>query len=503
MKKLLSIIAIMTMFLFVVSCSSKDDAGSSGGGHSFKMSGVNLNGARYLALGAQNNAKDGDSSYFLYTVDDEGNMNVVAYQYECDDNGVASELSRNLTVSITSMVPVGDIYIWLMGCRYQCDDYSGFSDDMADRIRGMVDHSWWSDWGENFLLRRSDGKIYDLNGATGAFPIGNLKYFGGPNVPWVFDNGIPIPLDGDLTGERLRKLGLISQIGDDVYLASGSYRGGLSKLRINGDNINVINVLPGSEGNPINIAYAVTDNDGHLGTCISYGSNTPHVPAIMASDGTLPAIQGIPVATGWESSYYPEMRCIGGKYFVSIYGGYNGTPTIYRVDISGDQATGTAVAEGYFSDDPCELASIRVCVSDEENYSWVNCETLYTFNANTYQLTSNTLPEGWPGYAWFDAEGRYYESVLANGLTSFNIYDLATMNIESVSVDRSQVPQYNFVTECKYDGGIMAFIESAIKADGATMTLVTNVTGPERGITHVQSQTGANNNVVVSTLIPL
>lgn len=497
MKKLLGVFIILALVFGVVSCKKNKN----GGDASFKMSRVNLNGARYLALANKEGAKDGETGGFLYSVDENGNLQIMAYEYDCDDSGIASELRRSLTIQITAMIPVGDVYIWLMGCRYQCNDYSGFSDDMADRIRGMVDHSWWSDWGENFLLRRSDGKIYDLNGATGAFPIGNLKYFGGSNVPWVFDNGIP--LDGDFSGERLRKLGLISQIGDDVYLASGSYQGGLSKLRINGDNINVINVLPGSEGQPINIAYSVIDNAGHLGTCISYGSNTPHVPAIMVSNGTLPAIQGIPVATGWESSYYPEMRCIGGKYFVSINGSYNGTPTIYRVDISGDQATGTAVAEGYFSDDPCELASIRVCVSDEENYSWVNCETLYTFNANTYQLTSSTLPSGWPGYAWFDAEGRYYESNLSNGLTSFTIYDLATMNTETVAVDRSQVPQYNMVTECNYDGGIMAFIESAVRADGSTMALVTDVTGPERGVTRVQSQTGANNNVVVSTLIPL
>ena len=497
MKKLLGVFIILALVFGVVSCKKNKN----GGDASFKMSRVNLNGARYLALANKEGAKDGETGGFLYSVDENGNLQIMAYEYDCDDSGIASELRRSLTIQITAMIPVGDVYIWLMGCRYQCNDYSGFSDDMADRIRGMVDHSWWSDWGENFLLRRSDGKIYDLNGATGAFPIGNLKYFGGPNIPWVFDNGIP--LDGDFSGERLRKLGLISQIGDDVYLASGSYQGGLSKLRINGDNINVINVLPGSEGQPINIAYSVIDNAGHLGTCISYGSNTPHVPAIMVSNGTLPAIQGIPVATGWESSYYPEMRCIGGKYFVSINGSYNGTPTIYRVDISGDQATGTAVAEGYFSDDPCELASIRVCVSDEENYSWVNCETLYTFNANTYQLTSSTLPSGWPGYAWFDAEGRYYESNLSNGLTSFTIYDLATMNTETVAVDRSQVPQYNMVTECNYDGGIMAFIESAVRADGSTMALVTDVTGPERGVTRVQSQTSANNNVVVSTLIPL
>lgn len=497
MKKFSGIFIVLAMLLSVVSCSDKKKDNES---YSFKINKVNLSGAKYLALGAKDGVKDGESA-FLYSIDEYGNMQIVAYQYECDDNGVATELSRNLTVSITQMIPVGDMYIWLMGCRYQCDDYSGFNDDMANRIRGMVEHSWWSDWGENFLIRRSDGKIYDLNQVAGAFPIGNLKYWGGSNLPCIVSNEIPV--DGDITGDRLRKLGLIAQVDNDVYLASGSYRGGLSKLKENGNNINVIDVMPGSESQPINIAYAITDNAGHLGTCISYGSNTPHVSAIMASNGTLPAIQGVPVATGWDYSYKPEMRCIGGKYFVSINSDYSGTPTIYRVDINGDQATATAVAEGYFESDPCETASIIVYVSDEDNYSWVNCETLYTFNANTYQLTSSTLPEGWPGYAWFDAEGRYYESVLSNGLVSFNVYDLATLIIESVSVDRSQVPQYNMVTECKYDGGIMAFIESAIKADGSTMTLVTDVTGPERGITHVQSQTEANNNVVVSTLIPL
>ena len=92
---------------------------------------------------------------------------------------------------------------------------------------------------------------------------------------------------------------------------------------------------------------------------------------------------------------------------------------------------------------------------------------------------------------------------MSNGLTSFKVYDLATMTIEDVSVDRSQVPPYNICTGCSYDGGVMAFIESVIKADGATVTLVTDVTGPERGVTRVQSQTDPNNNVVVSTLIPL
>lgn len=496
MKKLFGFLMILAL-VFTVSCKKKDNDKN----YSFKMSKVNLNGAKYLALGAKEGSKDGESGGFLYSVDDNGNLQIMAYEYECDDSGVASELKQNLTVSITAMIPVGDVYIWLMGCRYQCNNYDAFSQSMQDNIRGIVEHSWWSDYGENFLIRRSDGKIYDLNNVVTKFPIGNLKYWGGPNIPWIFDNGVP--LDGDLTGDRLRKLGLIAQVGDDIFIASGGYNGGLAKLRINGDNVNVISVLPGTETQPINIAYAITDNEGHLGTCISYGANIPHVAAIMNSNGELPAIQGIPVATGWGDSNWPAMRCIGGKYFVSVYTDDNNEGTIYRVDIDGDAATGTAVATGYFIADPCEMAQTMIYVSDEENYSWPNCETLYTFNANTYQLTANTLPAGWPLYTQFDAEGHYYQANVANGLQSFTIYTLADLTTETVTCDRSQVPQYNMVTDCSFDGGIMAFIESAIKADGSTVTIVTPVNGPERGISRVESQTEPNNNIVVSTLIPL
>ena len=65
------------------------------------------------------------------------------------------------------------------------------------------------------------------------------------------------------------------------------------------------------------------------------------------------------------------------------------------------------------------------------------------------------------------------------------------------------MPAFNIHKSCSYDGGLKAFIESLIMADGSTVTIVTPVTGPDRGISHIESQTEANNNVVVNTLIPL
>ena len=50
---------------------------------------------------------------------------------------------------------------------------------------------------------------------------------------------------------------------------------------------------------------------------------------------------------------------------------------------------------------------------------------------------------------------------------------------------------------------ILRHTTAHIMADGSTATIVTPVSGPDRGVSHLESQTEANNNVVISTLIPL
>lgn len=490
--KLIFAIVLAAMVLTFPGCNKDKKDGK------FNISSINLTGVKYLAIGSQpGNAKGGETKdgahvqSMLYSIDENGDMQVVAYQYDCDEEGLVTELSRNIGLTICQAVPVGEKYIWLVGCRYYCNDYSGFSESMQDRIRDLVRHS--EEYTENFLIRKSDGKIFDLNGIN-TFPlcIVNVPGYGNAGVVGIggFDG---VPLDGDITGDRLRKLGLICQHDGDIFLAGGTYYGGLSRLHDNGSSLSVIDVMPGTAEQAINIAYAITDNNGHLGTCISYGSNTPHVASIMAPDGTLPRIQGIPS----EESSYPTMRYIGGKFFVSTNTG------IYLVNTDGNPATATKVADGYFGDYYGNNGYQTVYISDEENYSWTEGSTCYTFNSNTYQITESSLPADWPTYGEFDAEGFCYRPHLGEGLQSFTIYDLATMQTEEVICNRSQVPAFNFGGGCNYDGGLKAFVESLILADGSTVTIVTPVTGPDRGVSSIQSQTEANNNVVVSTLIPL
>ena len=488
-RNLLGLLLVATL-MFTLSACKKDK-----GDAAFKLDGINLSGVKYLALGSKGgNAKGQDTQQMLYSIDENGNMQLVAYNYQCDDDGLVTEIQRNIGITITQIVPVGDRYIWLVGCRYYCDDYSGFSESMQDRIRGMVQHS--IEYGVGFLIRKSDGKIFETS--FNGLPAETFNEPGG-TITLVCNNGTP--LDGEISAERLSKLGLINQIGSDIYLANGSYQGGLVKLKDNGSSISVINVLPA------NIAYSVADGQGHLGTCISYESNTPQVAAIMASDGTLPAIPGIPTNAN------PRMHCIGGKYFVSVsapvYVGdeYHGSyDSIYRVDINGSQVTSTAVAEGYLGTrDGVELNNGNpYYVCDEEAYTWYSGSTLYTFYSSTYRISETSLPAGWPSYSEFDADGFCYKAHTGStGLQSFTIYNLATLQDETVTCNRSQVPTFNLMSGCNYDSGLHAFIESLIMADGSTVTIVTPVSGPDRGKSYVQSQTAANNNIEITTLIPL
>lgn len=488
MKKVFRILCAVALVVSLASCGEKDKDAS------FSLSGINLGGVKYLALGSQGSGAKGGTQSMLYSIDENGNMQLVAYEYDCDEEGLVTELSRNITISVNQIVPVGDNFIWLVGCRYVCDDYSGFSESMQDRIRGMVNHSHGG-LGENFLIRKSDGKIFDLNEVIGAFPIWEYSVPGFGSVGLVSD-GNHMPLEGDLTGDRLRKLGLINQHNGDIYLATGSWQASLSRLHDNGNSLSMVSVLPSTAEQAVQIAYSVTDNQGHLGTCIGYTGNHPDVAAIMAPDGTLPRIQGLPTSGNW-----PEMRCIGGKFFVSVR--VSEGDSIYLVDVSSSPATATGVAAGYFTDDEYETYSTVTYVSDEETYSWVSGTTLYTFNANTYQLTQSTLPDGWPQYSLYDAEGYCYVAHLGEGLQSFTIYCLATLQTETVTCNRTQVPAFNFMKECTYNGGIHAFVETIILANGSTATIVTPVTGPDRGISRLESQTAPNNNITVSTLIPI
>ena len=192
MKNIIKALCITMLLLSVVACKKDKEADGA-----FRIDGINLKGVKYLALGSHGsgNAKGEDHQQMLYSIDENGNMQIVAYNYLCDDDGLVSEISRNIGLTITQIVPVGDRYIWLVGCRYYCNDYSGFSESMQDRIRGMVQHS--IDYSVGFLIRKSDGKIFETN--FNGLPAETFNVPGYGNATVVCNNGYPV--EGEISAE--------------------------------------------------------------------------------------------------------------------------------------------------------------------------------------------------------------------------------------------------------------------------------------------------------------
>lgn len=76
MKSYFRILCIVACAVFMVSCNDEIKF------HQFKMDHLNLGDTKYLALatGQSNGTKDAESSQqYLYSIDEEGNMQVVAY----------------------------------------------------------------------------------------------------------------------------------------------------------------------------------------------------------------------------------------------------------------------------------------------------------------------------------------------------------------------------------------------------------------------------------------
>ena len=84
MKKVFRILCAVALVVSLVSCGEKDKDAS------FSLSGINLGGVKYLALGSQGSGAKGGTQSMLYSIDENGNMQLVAYEYDCDEEGLVT-----------------------------------------------------------------------------------------------------------------------------------------------------------------------------------------------------------------------------------------------------------------------------------------------------------------------------------------------------------------------------------------------------------------------------
>lgn len=486
--KFFSLIGIgMIAMLFLVSC--KDEPSSSS---KLTFKGVNLNNAKALALVQEGNsakapgrsktayAEERPQTKFLYTVDEEGNMNAAIFYFNEVDS---TTNTKALRLSIENIFAVGDDYLWLYGCQYDCDDLDLLPEKARKYVQEQIDASRKRPGHYNYLIRKTDGALFNLTDLTvlplnweGKIEMGGMKL---------------------TTGNELRQYGLVAQVGKELYWAIGNYQGGLCKLVDNGSTMDQVNL-----DYHANIAYVIGDGNGHLGTVLSYSSNMPTNPAFI--NGNLAnLVQGLPNDMG-----FPRMHYIGGKYFVSH--GYNWDssmdPAIYTISFEGNTAQATLAVAGHSLP---EYGYGYPCRVEGSTYSYLtdkgNGAVIETFDANALTFTQEQLPEGFPSWAnAYDEEGNAYsfETEKQTDMSYVIVYNLPTRTATRHDIDRSDVPQYNVIQVIGFDRSMKAMIEEAILPDGSTVSLITYMTG-ENAFKTVVIGSEASGTAVVATIVQL
>ena len=489
-KKILSALGIgMMTMLFLVSC--QDEPGSSS---KLTFKGVDLNNAKALALvqeGSKANAprkmragegQDEETTKFLYTVDEDGNMHAAVFYF----NEVDSTMdTKALRLTIENIFAVGDDYLWLYGCQYYCDDLDALPIDKwgRDFVQGEINASHNRPGHFNYLIRKTDGAL---------FSVTNINA-----VPLNWEGKIEVnywPLENP-TSNDLKQYGMATQIGKEIYFATGNYQGGVCKLVDNGSTMDLVKL-----DYHANIAYVVNDGQGHLGTVLSYSSNVPTNPAFI--NGIYAnLVQGLP-----NEMYEPRMHYIGGKYFISVNVYHPDSTGIYAVSFDNGVATAKPCIKG---NNLPGYGYYHPVVVEGSTYSWLTNDGyntfIKTFDANTLSFSTENLPAGFPSWEGdYDEEGNAYSVALEKqaDMSYIDVYNLPTRTKTRHDVDRSAVPQYNAKEDQRYVRSMKAVLEVVILADGSTVSLITPVSG-EGAFKTVVMGSEASGTAVVATIVQL
>ena len=488
MKTKLTFLALLiTAIGMLVSCQDEPSSSSK-----LTFKGVNLNNAKALALVQEGNgsanaprrmrADEGEKpqTKFLYTVDENGNMSAAIFYFNEVDS---TTNTKALRLSIENIFAVGDDYLWLYGCQYDCDDMDALPSRARKYVQEQIDASRNRPGHFNYLIRKTDGALFNLTDLTvlplnweGKIEMGGMKL---------------------TTGNELRQYGLVAQVGKELYWAIGNYQGGLCKLVDNGSTMDQVNL-----DYHANIAYVLGDGNGHLGTVLSYSSNMPTNPAFI-NGNYANLVQGLPNDIG-----FPRMHFIGGKYFVSH--GYNWDsslePAIYTISFDGNTAKATLAVAGHSLP---EYGYGYPVLIEGSTYSYLTDEgegaIIRTFDANTLSFSVEKLPEGFPSWnEAYDEEGNAYsfETEKQTDMSYVIVYNLPTRTATRHDIDRSEVPQYNVIKVIGFDRSMKAMIEEAILPDGSTVSLITYMTG-ENAFKTVVMGTEASGTAVVATIVQL
>lgn len=505
--------------------------------YTLSLKGIDISQAAYLALVGEKNGgakmhgayaprADQGGHKVLYSIDEEGNMSVVVcvFEVQTDSDGVVTttEIESEIQLTVGNVFTIGTDYLWFANCSYRCDSIDNLPEGLADCIRQMIARTESSPRGDNFLIRKQDGKIYDMQDVIEYFPnIQNNQLRIGNEV---IDNP---------NGELLEAYGIVAQLDRCIYLANGTFNGGVYRIDDNDNHLTIRTIVNNTGSLPVYAAYALPTTKGYVGTMLSYERNEK-IPALIMPDGTYPAVTGLEqpsLGGNFADNHYngdiTSMIRIDDELFIHApydameytddYSMNKFGTAMYKVTVENGRPKARLCDRLYAYIKPITGRRVFNTTFNSLGYYYVwdpteptgTCQrpigSIITFDPNTEKFNIETLGAGFPSdEKAYDADGNAYVANAGRDLCSFVIYNLPNRTSELVNVDRSAVPTYNYNYGYKFNAQLKQYSEVIMLADGTSRVILTDCTGAHRGISRVQ-QTDENTQTDMEdiTIIPL
>lgn len=506
-KKILSSLGIgMMAMLCLVSC---ENGGGNASSMQFKR--MDIAGAKALALASdgsnQRNAParmlarltDGEEdpsfnvSHPIYTVSEDGTLVEVHYTIEVVGSGEIVDLVKaNMRLKARYIYAIGDKWLWLMNCEY---DYPGI-EDMQEPLRGKIRELMHSQFESNYLVRRSDGALFEWSREQGR-PERGMGYW----------------RPSDVYGE-------VEAVGNDIFTSPSmggldDYYGRIYKLQDQGDKLNVVQVLSSTQ----NGACLLPDNRGFIATYLLIGGE------LVGFESTIPVtlnpqtLQLSNISTGDIDIDQKETK-VYGRYFVCI-----GGTTYLLVENANEYGTVTKCGlytleekNGMWS---AQTPALIEWNPDEYGYSspsgkrpyksdvasWMANGYTFTLDPINKTYTRKALPAHYPS-----EENSYYDGiayVMADDNSGFYICDLSKDEAEFVEaiMDESIAPYISQIAMVypfgAYDPNTQCFTGGAQLLDGTYLIFYLDVAGPNKGKIRVLKQGESDAGQVISVMVRL
>lgn len=488
MKFRLVLLSALMLSLTLISC---DKDSRTGGIKNVSFRKADIAGAKMLALakGGAPTKAEGDmfTSNILFKVSDDGTLVEVEYtiDVEGEDGAIAEQIKANMRLSPQNVLAIGNKWLWLFACEY---DYPGWQDMEHGQLRNAISFIINSRHNMQFLVRRSDGALFE----------------------WTRESGFGFE-DNGVDAERIS--GKVEPFGDGIIALSNGDMGHVLYIKDKGNTLDVLKVTPDNMGSD----FIVGLNNGYIAS----GENGTR---LLDPDMKLTPTNGITIPDGTIIEPNRYFFYVNGDAFVVLYNKASGEMEYWSVDgraVSGlletyakEKVVGIPYETGGLADDDLAWKTGQFYPNARISYSttasWIMDHSRYCFDPVAKKITSDPLPAGYPESGYID--GIAYELdfepdkfELQPAPQWFKRYDLSKTEAETVNLTWSSDAMLirktlNFADYWEFNKQSLMWIQAGNLTDGRSITFYIDAM---KGTTSYAIEGEGYTGQIISTLIRL